>query len=288
MRHLKAFYIFHIAAEYSNYSQAAEKLHITHGAVSKQIKILEEYLLVSLFCKKGRNVALTSKGELLKQYTNTAFNALANGVNSLKTTSKHLEVSCEPTLTMRWLMPRLSDYYKESGTDVRLSTAGGRISLDNNGISMAIRRDDFEIDPTYVVHQLVEEWVGPVFSPEYWNKIKNNLDNIVFLHSETRVNAWVLWLTKSDNFISNSKNNQTFEHFYFCLQATIDGLGATMGSFPLVADDLKNGRLIAPFGFILSGYNYSLIHQPKEMDTNETNFISWLKSHMEKCQADHL
>lgn len=66
MRHLKAFHVFHVAATSSSYSEAATKLHITHGAVSKQVKVLENYLSLPLFYKQGRNVYLTQEGELLK------------------------------------------------------------------------------------------------------------------------------------------------------------------------------------------------------------------------------
>ncbi len=59
MRHLKAFHIFHIAASSSSYSEAAEKRCITHGAVSKQIKVLESYLSQPLFYRQGRHVHLT-------------------------------------------------------------------------------------------------------------------------------------------------------------------------------------------------------------------------------------
>ena len=79
MRHLKAFHIFHVAASSSSYSEAAEKLCITHGAVSKQIKVLETYLQQSLFYRKGRNVALTPAGEQLRDYTTQAFQALTTG-----------------------------------------------------------------------------------------------------------------------------------------------------------------------------------------------------------------
>ncbi|NRA56420.1 MAG: LysR family transcriptional regulator [Gammaproteobacteria bacterium] len=288
MRHLKAFHIFHVAAKSSSYSKAAQELSITHGAVSKQIKTLEQYLCVSLFYKKGRNVALTPQGKLLTQYTDSAFTALSDGITSLKTVPNHIEVSCEPTLTMRWLMPRLADYYQISKVDVRLSTAGGDISFENTGISMAIRRDDFIINPNYIAEPLVQEWVGPVFSPQYWQKIKNDLEQIVFLHSETRSNAWSLWESEAKLLISDSNKHQTFGHFYFCLQATIDGLGAAIGSYPLVADDIKSGRLVAPFGFSLSGNNYSIIRPNTEMSQSELSFINWLKIQMATCQPTAL
>ncbi len=288
MRHLKAFHVFHIAAESSSYSLAADKLHITHGAVSKQIKLLETYLSHSLFYKKGRGMRLTPEGELLKQYTNIAFDALDTGINKLKNTkSNYLEVSCEPTLTMRWLMPRLSDYYKMSGVDVRLSTAGGPVILGEAGLSMAIRRDDFDIPSDYGVHMLVEEWVGPVFSPEYWDKVQNDHSNITLLHSKTRPNAWKEWSIKANHGIYLNTSNQLFDHFYFCIQAATDGLGAAIGSYPLIADDLANGRLVAPFGFILSGYNYVLLRQSKELEMKEEQFQQWLESKLSNCVPDN-
>lgn len=146
MRHLKAFYTFHIAAASTSYREAADKLSITHGAVSKQIKVLESYLDQPLFYRQGRNVYLTKEGELLKGYTEQAFQILEQGVERVRHENRQcLEVSCEPTLTMRWLMPRLSEFHRTTHGDVRLSTAGGPVILGVTGLSMAIRRDDFEL-----------------------------------------------------------------------------------------------------------------------------------------------
>lgn len=293
MRHLKAFYVFHITAGASSYSEAAEKLHITHGAVSKQIKLLEAHLSQQLFCKQGRRMKLTQAGELLKNHTDMAFNALDMGVSKLqKSTDNYIEVSCEPTLTMRWLMPRISSFYQIADVNIKLTTAGGDASLPSSSIrsSMAIRRDDFAIPADYEIHQLVAEWVGPVFSPEYWNKTKNDLANLTLLHSKTRPNAWKNWLMDSKERVKDplhlSGSNQSFDHFYFCIQAAMDGLGAAIGSYPLVADELKDGRLIAPFGFIPSDHNYILLHQKKELDAKEKQFQQWLKNTLSEYVPD--
>lgn len=285
MRHLKAFHVFHVAAESVSYSEAAERLHITHGAVSKQIKLLESHLSQSLFYKQGRNMKLTQEGKLLKQYTTVAFSTLEAGVSKLtRGTTRHLEVSCEPTLTMRWLMPRLSQFYQLSGIDVRLSTAGGPIDLDAQGLSLAIRRDDFVIHSDHTVYHLVPEWVGPVFSPEYWHKVQYDLEDAVLLHSETRPDAWANWLSATNRKITSSREDKVFGHFYFCLQAVIDGLGAAIGSYPLVADDLKEGRLVAPFGFVPSGHNYVLLSSSESLLADESEFLQWLVKRLSVCQ----
>ncbi|HGF7478420.1 TPA: LysR family transcriptional regulator [Vibrio mimicus] len=284
MRHLKSFHIFHVAASSASFSEAANRLNITHGAVSKQIKVLETYLAQPLFYKQGRNMLLTKEGEVLKSYTVQAFQALEAGVDKLmQAKHQYLEVSCEPTLTMRWLMPRLSAFNEGFEADVRLSTAGGSVTLGSTGLSMAIRRDDFTPLRQYQKTKLVEEWVGPVFSPNYWQQVKNNLSAVKLLHSQTRPKAWQEWMICAEQNEMRDNAAQFFAHFYFCIQAAVDGLGATMGSYPLVIDDLKRGNLVAPFGFVESGHNYVLLSQDRALSELELKFQSWLQAQIAEC-----
>ncbi|CAH1586381.1 MULTISPECIES: LysR family transcriptional regulator [Vibrio harveyi group] len=284
MRHLKSFHVFHVAASSASFSEAANKLNITHGAVSKQIKVLETYLAQPLFYKQGRNMLLTKEGEMLKSYTEQAFQALETGVNKLvQEKHQYLEVSCEPTLTMRWLMPRLSAFNDGCDADVRLSTAGGPVTLGSTGLAMAIRRDDFEPVYHYPKTKLVEEWVGPVFSPDYWQQVKSDLDSVKLLHSQTRPEAWQEWIQRSGGASISGKAEQSFAHFYFCIQAAVDGLGAAMGSYPLVMDDLERGNLVAPFGFVPSGHDYVLLTQDKARSELEQKFVLWLQTQMAEC-----
>lgn len=284
MRHLNAFYVFHITAQSVTYTEAAQTLHITHGAVSKQIKVLENYLGQALFYKQGRTMCLTYEGERLKEHTDVAFDSLERGIKQLiPKNNNHLNVSCEPTLTMRWLMPRLSEFYNISGIDVRLSTAGGPIDFKGEHNTLAIRRDDFDIPIHYQKHVLTKEWVGPVMSPQYWRRMKESLYSIILLHSESRREAWQAWSLENDMSLYNNAG-QSFEHFYFCLQAAIDGMGAAMGSYQLVVDDLKSGRLVAPFGFIPSGHDYVLLSESEHLTSIELKFLQWLESHFAKIQ----
>jgi len=289
VRHLKAFHIFNVVAESASYSEAASKLCITHGAVSKQIKVLENHLALKLFYRQGRSVRLTNEGEQLKTYTQQSFQVLKAGVDKLAhIQSSSLNVSCEPTLTMRWLMPRMSSFYiNNANADVRLSTAGGPIKLEADDLSLAIRRDDFELVSDYKQRPLVEEWVGPVFSPSYWQQVKNNLSEVRLLHSETRLNAWSDWTARSEKHTFLNNPQQHFAHFYFCIQAAVDGLGATIGSYPLVVDDIERGNLVAPFGFVLSGKRYILIEREAVHEhLVARKFIDWLVQEFKQCRPN--
>lgn len=287
MRHLKAFYIFHVAASSSSYSEAASKLYITHGAVSKQIKVLEAYLGQALFYKQGRHVRLTEQGRVLKGFTQQAFQALEQGAAALMPKLENvLTVSCEPTLTMRWLMPRLAQFHElHPGIEVRLSTSGGPVDFVAQGIDLAIRREDFVISAPSIKLPLLEEYVGPVLSPAYWLSIQDAMSQVVYLHSKTRTNAWQDWLACNGpskamfaNFLDSPQH--AYEHFYFCLQAAADGLGVAIGSYPLVMDDLKRGHLIAPFGFVPSGHCY-LALAPQQLTPQAQTFYDWLRGSME-------
>ncbi|UXI02627.1 LysR substrate-binding domain-containing protein [Photobacterium sp. TY1-4] len=286
MRHLKAFHIFHVAAGSTSFTEAANRLAITHGAVSKQIKLLEAYLSQSLFERQGRHVVLTAAGKQLHRYTTQAFEALESGVSALAQSNERcLEVSCEPTLTMRWLMTRLSDFYQQHpGTDIRLSTAGGPVTLGATGLSMAIRRDDFDLRADYLSQSLVEEWVGPVCSPAYWQSMQTTPQHIKLLHSQTRPQAWAEWATKSGAGWIEHQAQQSFAHFYFSLQAAVDGLGMAIGSYPLVVDDVKRGNLIAPFGFSRSGHRYVLLSLQAHQDIAlEQQFTAWIRDQFTAC-----
>lgn len=280
MKHLKALHTFSVAALHCNHSRTADQLCITHGAVSKQIKALESYLGCQLFQRHGRGLQLTSQGEELQHYCTRSFDLLQQGVDHLQQQQRRcIELSCEPSLTMRWLMPRLSGFYQQQpNADVRLSTAGGPIQVGTQGIDLAIRRDDFPRQAHYHYQPLVTEWVGPVLSPSYWQEIKNT-GYWTLLHSATRPQAWSDWLEQhtADKAEIRVKAEQQLQHFYFCLQAAADGLGAAIGSYPLVQDDISNGRLIAPFGFVPSGIDYVLISQSAN-NAKLDAFSHWLKT----------
>ena len=108
--------------------------------------------------------------------------------------------------------------------------------------------------------------------------MKDDLSQVKLIHSDTRPQAWTNWSNRSNNKSLINNSNQKFAHFYFCFQAAVDGLGAAIGSYPLIVDDLKRGNLIAPFGFILSGRNYILLRQQVTTDDDlESDFVTWLQ-----------
>ena len=280
---LSALPAFEAAARHQSFSRAAQELHLTHGAISRAVAQIEERIGVDLFIRRNRRVYLTTAGKrLFKAATETlnTLNQMVEEIHRHDKASPFLTVSCEPSLAMRWLMPRLGGFHeKYPDLNVDLRMAGGPIDLLSENCDIAIRRTDFGIPEDYHVTLLCEELAGPVCTQDYWEKYsQEDLFNANWLHSRTRPNAWNDWINRSDLEKESPKSEQHFDHFFYALQAAQDKLGVAIGSTPLVSDDLEKQRLIAPLGMEKTGYSYAaLTLNNLQQDPRIKAFCDWLR-----------
>ncbi|MEW7001564.1 LysR substrate-binding domain-containing protein [Serratia ureilytica] len=175
--------------------------------------------------------------------------------------NRPLVISCEPTFLIRWLIPRLAGLQQAVGKerDLQLVSAGGAVAFSREGIDLAIRRNDFPIADDVVARPFLKERVGPVCRREHaaaGRELRGTL-----LHTETRPYAWRDWCAHS-GFEIRPGNELRFEHFYLSLQAAVAGAGIGIGPLALVADDIVNGALVAPYGFAPDGTDYVLMTWP--------------------------
>lgn len=252
---------FESAVRLGSVTAAAAELHLTHGAVSRQIQALERSLGLSLFERRNRAIVPTQEAADYAFQITDALNLLSSAtrrVQRLRYTDT-LVLSCEPTLLMRWLLPRLPSLYKAvPGVDLHLSGAGGKIDLARQGVDIAVRRNDFAMPHHMDTTILTPERTGPVCSPYMASRISSieDLSSLPLLHSATRPQAWTKWKENASTPEFPPRSETTFEHFYLSLQAAVAGVGVAIGPYALVEDDLREGRLVAPFGFVADGSNY--------------------------------
>lgn len=269
------------AAEHQSFTKAAQELNLTHGAISRSVQQLEQYFGLALFQRRNRRIYLTDKGRFFAQRVDSLLAELALTCEQMAVQNNglHLAVSCEPSLAMRWLMPRLGHFNEEfTDIDVHLSTAGGPVDLAAQNLHLAIRRSDFQSPADYWVTPLGRERIGLVCHPSYWADKRHQ--SMTLLHTRTRPSAWSDWLSLSAQSIESAKE-QYFDHFYFSLQAAVAGLGLAIGPQHLVADDISNGHLLAPFGFVETTTEYiALSLKNPQRDTALNDFVSWLKIEM--------
>jgi LysR family glycine cleavage system transcriptional activator len=290
---LKALPAFEISANTLSFSAAAEELHLTHGAVSRQIKALEDHLGVQLFRRLNRRIELTAAGISFLPSVRQALAQLEVAASDVTAQKKQgpLVVSCLATFMMRWLIPRL---YAFSGAnpdiDVRLSASNMPVDFAAGGIDVAIRLGKPPWPRGVVARSFLGDYMGPVLSPTLMKKHRlkrpADLKQVALLHAETRPRAWPEWMEMAGVNNLDPAKGARFEHVYFLLEAAASGLGVAIGPYALVEPDLKSGRLVAPFGFLPSGNSYHVLRPANASNTAKTRaFMTWLMNEAGRAPA---
>lgn len=252
---LNALAAFEAGARLGRMTLAAEELGVTHGAISRQVKALEERLGIRLFEGRRNRLALTAAGRTLLPGLTDGFDCIERVVRAVADEAEGpLDVSVLGTFTMRWLIPRLHRFHHvHPGIDVRLSADDRPVDFRRASFDVAIRVGPGPWPTDAVATALFAEEVGPVCAPALvTGREPARLEDLAAwpkLHTFTRRDAWADWAA-SVGWHDASLDGRSFEHFYFVLEAATAGLGIAIAPLPLVEDDLKAGRLIAPLGFI--------------------------------------
>lgn len=247
---LNAVKAFECAGRHQSLSAAATELGVTHGAISRQVKILEDWLGTGLFIREGRGIELTVDGrQFLKEATKLLDGlALAAGRLSGDPKSRVLRINAPQTFTMRWLIPRLSAFSAaHPEIEVRLFASIEPIDKITGHFDLAIRRGAIGPDST----PFLSETCVPVASPALLKATPINrvadLTAHTLLHAESVADLWPRWLDLAGYRKLQGKAQLRFEPLYHSLQAAIDGAGIAMGPSALVGTDIMAGRLVALF-----------------------------------------
>lgn len=265
---------------------AAEELSVTYGAVSRQVRGLEEVLGVHLF-EGPRNKLLPSQAALeMQPVLQDAFDSIEGAVSrAMHRDTRTLDVSCLSTFAMRWLIPRLFDFQeRHPEIEVRMTADDGPVDFARQRLDVAIRVGTGPWG-TAEVADLFPDLVGPVFSPRLLGTTKTvewqDVADTPVLHTRTRRSAWADWCRQNDFPLPDG--GREFEHFYFLLEAATAGLGMAIAPEVLVRDDLSAGRLVAPFGFQPSGQVYVAL-TPKDTGQDAVLFVSWLMANTNRLE----
>jgi len=288
---LNALRAFEATARLNSVSQAAEALHVTHGAVSRQIKVLEEHLGVALFVKDGRGVKLTDAGVRLRDASFEAFDRLRGVCAELSRDADEAPfvLGCSGSLLARWFIPRLGRL-KADLPELRLHLSAGEGDLDPRrpGLDALLVYAEPPWPADMQVHVLAEERIGPVMSPRFdaYDRLKASpavaLQDVAVLHTTSRPQAWPTWARQHGLAPEALSYGQAFEHLYYLLEAAVAGLGVAIAPQPLVADDLKAGRLAAPWGFSPTNAALALWVPRRAADGRAEQLAQWLRQELQR------
>ncbi len=283
---LNAVRAFVAAARHQSFSLAANELHITHSAVSHQVKALEAYLGVRLFERRVRQVSLTVEGLRFFKQTETALDQIASAAQSVmnQPPERVVKINVRPSFAVRWLIPRLPDFIaRHPGIEphVLTTTAAPEASDD---FDIAIRRGVKGWSDSMQLYPFIEDDVCLVASPATVETAAitrpQALAQLTLLSAKTRKGDWDAWCEKAGIKPVTPAGQMQFDHVHFVLQAVADGLGFAAVPRSLVSSDIASGRLCCPFPNLtlpVTRYYYGIAHNAVE-DTRA--FAAWLESQM--------
>ena len=252
---------FEAAARQLSFTRAAEELHVTPAALSHQIKGLEEFLGVKLFVRKTRSIELTDAGRTLYPGLHAGFGQLRQAVAGLDRIRNDnvLVISAPPGFTAKWLTPRLYRFLAANpDIDARISSTPAMVNFEADDVDVAIRNIlQSEKPPETTCDKLVDICLLPVVSPRYLEAHgtltdPQDLANATLIFDESLPHiyglpSWSDWLHEAGADSVNLSRGLRFNSADHALEAAVEGAGVLLAHYTLAHDDLRTGRLIAPF-----------------------------------------
>ncbi|MGD1877094.1 MAG: transcriptional regulator GcvA [Kiloniellaceae bacterium] len=270
---LNALRAFEAGARHLSFTKAAEELHVTQAAVSHQVKALEAHLGYSLFKRMTRKLALTEEGRVLFPVVNEAFLRIADAADDLRDSGecRTLTVSVTPAFGAKWLGYRLPKFWqKHPEIDLRVHHSIQCSDLRHDDVDIAVRFGAGAWDGVETEFMLRVDYT-PMCSPALLKgphplKQPEDLCHHTLLH-EDDYDGWTQWLAVAGASGVNPRRGPIMDDWTVLTQTAIDGGGVALGKPSMLARDLAEGRLVAPFDItMLTELGYHLVYLPGALD----------------------
>lgn len=276
---------FEAAARHLSYTLAAEELSVTQVAVSRQVKVLEDYLEVPLFERGIRSLSLTNAGRALLPVLTHAFDHIEQGITGINKRGRRNSISVQvyTAFAQRWLIPRLVQFKELHPTiEVNLRTSDQPLNFDRQNIDAAIISSP--APPEEHAYRLLSgRDLIAVCSPVQVKArslplTADALKSFTLLHSLARPEAWREWLDGAGWLEIDARSGLRFETSSMVLGAAVAGLGVAVTARMLVEDELRSGVLVQPFSYVHSSLRkyYVVSRKGVELTSALALFVDWL------------
>ncbi len=285
---LHALLVFATARRTGSFTRAATALGVTQGAVSRQVKFLEDEIGTALFVRHKLGLRTTPAGETLFTTVDDALDRIATAYDGLRQRRHTLTLRVPPTLAVRWFIPLLPSLRLAlPDVDIRVATDDGRgRSLAEDGVDAAILygRGSW---PGLVAIPLLAERLTPVCHPALAREMTKpeDLQRQRLLQCAPH-DAWRRWLEQAGVDADRLCHPETFDTLELALSAATRGMGVALGDQTLLSEAFRDGILVAPFAQTLDrGMGYHLVFGEGDQNTPALDLLATV---MTARRPDHL
>ncbi|MBF0277871.1 MAG: transcriptional regulator GcvA [SAR324 cluster bacterium] len=284
---------FEATARHLSFKQAGAELFVTPGAISQQVKALEEELGVPLFRRFSRKIELTEAGRLFLPPVQRAFQNISEATTNLEKRDKSgvLNISLPPAFAIKWITPRISSFQAlYPDIEAHIHASNQLVDFDRQNIDLAIRWG-FGKYPGLRSEHLLSVSFFPVCSPRLKEGPKplekpSDLAHHTLLHNELR-KEWPLWikaLNLSD--VVDGSKGPSFSNDGLVLMAAIEGQGVALGENLLVEKDLRTGLLVKLFDISFpTNVAYYIVCPEERWDQPKIKFFrEWVTAEAKKTE----
>ena len=250
---LNALRAFQVAARHQSFSRAAQELSVTHGAISRQVRGLEEFLGVKLFERQIRKVLLTAEGQQLYAETSPAMEQIATAARSLmvRAPARAVRINSRTSFSVRWLIPRLPDFVAHyPGIEPQLLTSLVLPEKAPEPFDIAIRRGVEGWPAAVKARPFLDDELVVVAAPSLLKQKPiteaKSLAQHTLLVVKTRKQDWDDWKAHVGLPRLRPARRLQLDHSHIVLQAAVDGLGFAIAATSLLGTDVAQGRLVCP------------------------------------------
>jgi LysR family glycine cleavage system transcriptional activator len=274
---------FEAAARHGSFTRAAEELCLTQGAISHQVKALEDELGVKLFNREHQRLVITQAGRAYLVEVRDALDRIAIATERLveRQSSGALTISTSPDFAAKWLVHRLGKFAESHPEiDLRLSAAMHHVDFAREDVDVAVRHGKGDWEGLHV-ERLCAEQLFPVCSPRLIENGKltapSDILKFPLLHLDAR-SDWATWLERAGVSGADVSRGPIMNHASMLIDAAIDGQGIALARTVLAAWDLVHGRLVRPFaqGLPLSRSYWIVCPKATASLPKITTFRDWL------------
>ncbi|ORM72194.1 LysR family transcriptional regulator [Pantoea rwandensis] len=277
---ISALIAFEASARHNSFSRAASELHLSEGAVSRQISRLEMQLGTTLFIRRGNRVELSRQGLNYASQVRDILGRLEQ--ESLRLIAQPedggtLELAVMPTFASRWLIPRLGRFQRQHPNIIlNLSERTQPFPMAGSGFDVVVHFDH----PAWAGHEtqwLFEERLVPVCRPRLIAEHASGVSPLVLLHKRNTPNAWRDFVSSSELDILNAVAGPRFDLFSMLIEAAVAGMGVALVPSAYIESELASGLLYVPWTHSARGNRVNVVTLATEIaDPAREVFVQWL------------